>query len=218
MSILHNLKKIDLKLLAEELGVTMPDNAKICEIKELIENSDLFKTDKEFVLGIDKSIMEDRTTKESNNQSAFEIEKIKLAQLEKEIELQRLKKQLLSGERTSARLSVENLITSIKTLTISFPEKPEALHLFFTFLEKAFSANVVPNGLHVEILNNLLGVKANNVLTHTTVEELSDYEKLKEIFLAEFQPTPRECLHNFKIAQRSPNESHMQYVAINSHI
>ncbi|GBM48087.1 hypothetical protein AVEN_34408-1 [Araneus ventricosus] len=90
MSILHNLKKIDLKLLAEELGETVSDNAKICEIKELTENSDLFKTDKEFVRGVVKSIVEDRTTKEFNNQSALEIEKIKLAQLEKEIELQSL--------------------------------------------------------------------------------------------------------------------------------
>ncbi|GBM07084.1 hypothetical protein AVEN_177053-1 [Araneus ventricosus] len=110
MSMLHNLKKIDLKLLAEELGETVPDNAKIFEIKEMIGNSDLFKTDKEFVSGVVKSIMEDRTTKEFSNQSALEIEKIKLAQLEKEIELQRLKNQSLPGERTSALLSVENLI------------------------------------------------------------------------------------------------------------
>ncbi|GBM34770.1 hypothetical protein AVEN_7825-1 [Araneus ventricosus] len=213
MSILHNLKKIDLKLLAEELGETVPDNAKIFEIKELIENSDLFKTDKEFVRGVVKSIVEDRTTKEFNNQSALEIEKIKLAQLEKEIELQRLKNQSLPGERTSAPLTVENLIKSIKTLTIPVPEKPEALYLFFTSLEKAFATKEVPNGLQAEILINLLGVKANIVLTHATEEELSDYEKRKEIFLAEFQPTPRECLSNFKIAQRLSNESHMQFAS-----
>ncbi|GBN29179.1 hypothetical protein AVEN_45865-1 [Araneus ventricosus] len=213
MSILHYLKKIDLKLLDEELGETVPDNSRICEIKELIENSDLFKTDKEFVRGVVKSIVEDRTTKELNNQSALEIEKIKLAQLEKEIELQRLKSQSLPGERTSAPLSVENLIKRIKTLTIPVPEKPEALHLFFTSLEKAFATKGVPNGLQAEILINLLGVKANNVLTHATEEELSDYEKLKEIFLAEFQPTPRECLSNFKNAQRLPNESHMQFAS-----
>ncbi|GBO45853.1 hypothetical protein AVEN_189446-1 [Araneus ventricosus] len=175
MSILHNLKKIDLKLLAEELGETVPDNSRICEIKELIENSDLFKTDKKFVRGVVKSIVEDRTTKEFSNQSAVEIEKIKLAQLEKEIELQRLKNQSLP--------------------------------------EKAFATKGVPNGLQAEILINLLGVKANNVFTHATEEELSDCEKLKEILLAEFQPTPRECLSNFKNAQRLPNESHMQFAS-----
>ncbi|GBM38094.1 Retrovirus-related Pol polyprotein from transposon 17.6 [Araneus ventricosus] len=212
MSILQNFKKIYLKLLAKELGETVPDNAKICEIKESIKkNRDLFKTVKEFVRGVVKSIVEDRTTKESNNQSALEIEKIKLAELEKEIEQQRLKNQSLPGGRTSAPLSVENLIKSIKTLTIPVPEKPEALHLFFTSLEKAFAAKEIPNGLQAEILINLIGVKANNVLTHATEEELSDYEKLKEIFLAEFQPTPRECFNNFKNAQRLPNESHMQF-------
>ncbi|GBO03990.1 hypothetical protein AVEN_124882-1 [Araneus ventricosus] len=101
MSILNNLKKIDLKLIAEELGETVPDNSTICDIKQLIENTDLFKTVQDFVCGVVKSIVEDRTIQESNNQSALDMEKIKLAQLEKEIELQRLKNQSLPGERTN---------------------------------------------------------------------------------------------------------------------
>ncbi|GFS30154.1 uncharacterized protein NPIL_586771 [Nephila pilipes] len=122
MSILNNSKKIDLKLIAEELGENVPDNAKICDIKKLIEDNGLFKTDQNFVRGVVRSIDEDRTTTEANHQSELEIEKIKLAQLEKEIEPQRLKNQSMLGERTNVPLSVENLIKSVKTLTISVPE------------------------------------------------------------------------------------------------
>ncbi|GFR23617.1 uncharacterized protein TNCT_440241 [Trichonephila clavata] len=82
MSILNNLRKIDLKLIAEEQGETIPDNAKIFESKKLIKNSDAFQTDQEFVRGIVKSIVEDRTTKAANEQARLELEKIKLAQLE----------------------------------------------------------------------------------------------------------------------------------------
>ncbi|GFQ77151.1 uncharacterized protein TNCT_186391 [Trichonephila clavata] len=71
MSILNNLRKIDLKLIAEELGETVPDNAKNFEIKKLIENSDAFQTVQEFVRGIVKSIVEDRMTKAANNKLVF---------------------------------------------------------------------------------------------------------------------------------------------------
>ncbi|GBN03063.1 hypothetical protein AVEN_57566-1 [Araneus ventricosus] len=122
---------------------------------------------KEFVRGVVKSIVGDRTTKEPNNQSALDIENIKL---EKEIELQRLKNQSLPGERTSAALIVDNLIKCIKTLTISVFEKPVKLHLLIASLEEVFAAKEVPNGLQAEILINLLGVEANNVLTYATDE------------------------------------------------
>ncbi|GFU13911.1 uncharacterized protein NPIL_455661 [Nephila pilipes] len=122
MSILNNSKKIDLKLIAEELGENVPDNAKICDIRKLIEDNGLLKTDQNFVRGVVRSIVEDRTTTEANHQSELEIEKIKLAQLEKEIEPQRLKNQSMLGERTNVPLSVENLIKSVETLTISVPE------------------------------------------------------------------------------------------------
>ncbi|GFQ96237.1 uncharacterized protein TNCT_102161 [Trichonephila clavata] len=73
MSFLNNLRKCDLKLIAEELRETVPDNAKMFEIKKLIENSDVFQTDQEFVRGIVKSIVEDRTTKAANEQTRLEL-------------------------------------------------------------------------------------------------------------------------------------------------
>ncbi|GBM38996.1 hypothetical protein AVEN_70181-1 [Araneus ventricosus] len=80
-------ERLVLWLIAEELGETVPDNAKICDLKHLIENTDLFKTDQELpVASSNQSLM----TTEKNTQSDLEIEEIKLVQLEKEIELRRL--------------------------------------------------------------------------------------------------------------------------------
>ncbi|GFT38266.1 CCHC-type domain-containing protein [Trichonephila clavipes] len=64
-----------------------------------------------------------------------------------------------------------------------------------------------------EILINLLGERAYNVLLYIKEEELNDYEKLKSIVLREFQLTPRECLNSFKNAVKSSGETYIQFAA-----
>ncbi|GFV77319.1 retrovirus-related Pol polyprotein from transposon opus [Trichonephila clavipes] len=64
-----------------------------------------------------------------------------------------------------------------------------------------------------EILINLLGERAHNVLLYIKEEELNDYEKLKSIVLREFQLTPRECLTSFKNAVKSSGETYIQFAA-----
>ncbi|GFY27542.1 retrovirus-related Pol polyprotein from transposon opus [Trichonephila clavipes] len=64
-----------------------------------------------------------------------------------------------------------------------------------------------------EILINLLGERAHNVLLYIKEEELNDYEKLKSIVLREFQLTPRECLNSFKNAVKSSGETYIQFAA-----
>ncbi|GFW65580.1 transposon Ty3-I Gag-Pol polyprotein [Trichonephila clavipes] len=61
-----------------------------------------------------------------------------------------------------------------------------------------------------EILLNLLGEKAENILVYVKDEEISDYDKLKSLVLREFEPTPLICLQNFQKAKRMPNEAHVQ--------
>ncbi|GFV50586.1 integrase catalytic domain-containing protein [Trichonephila clavipes] len=64
-----------------------------------------------------------------------------------------------------------------------------------------------------EILINLLGERAHNVLLYIKEEELNDYEKLKSLVLREFQLTPRECLNSFKNAVKSSGETYIQFAA-----
>lgn len=79
--------------------------------------------------------------------------------LEKEIELLKLKS--ASGENKTFNddesFNLENLIKSIKVLTIPVPKNVKCFNLFFNSLEKAFKTKGVSDKFKAEILLNILG-------------------------------------------------------------
>ncbi|GFS97642.1 CCHC-type domain-containing protein [Trichonephila clavipes] len=81
------------------------------------------------------------------------------------------------------------MIKSIKTLPLPVPTRSENFNLFFQSLERAFLTKKINDEYKSEILINLLGERARNVLLYIKKEELNDYEKLKSIVLREFQET-----------------------------
>ncbi|GFS59870.1 transposon Ty3-I Gag-Pol polyprotein [Trichonephila clavipes] len=107
--------------------------------------------------------------------------------------------------------SIENFILSVRTLTLPFPKKQEEWNLFFSPLERSLRTKNVPGEFKGQILLNLIGEKAENILVYVKDEEISDYNKLKSLVLREFEPTPLICLQNFQKAKRMPNETHVQF-------
>ncbi|GFU93688.1 uncharacterized protein TNCV_3497391 [Trichonephila clavipes] len=105
------------------------------------------------------------------------------------------------------------MIKSIKTLSLPVPTRSENFNLFFQSLERAFLTKKINDEYKSEILINLLGERAHNVLLYIKEEELNDYEKLKSIVLREFQLTPRECLNSFKNDVKSSGETYIQFAA-----
>ncbi|GFW46096.1 retrovirus-related Pol polyprotein from transposon opus [Trichonephila clavipes] len=105
------------------------------------------------------------------------------------------------------------MIKSIRTLSLPVPTRSENFNLFFQSLERAFLTKKINDEFKSEILINLLGERAHNVLLYIKEEELNDYEKLKSIVLREFQLTPRECLNSFKNAVKSSGETYIQFAA-----
>ncbi|GFS68568.1 retrovirus-related Pol polyprotein from transposon opus [Trichonephila clavipes] len=105
------------------------------------------------------------------------------------------------------------MINSIRTLSLPVPTRSENFNLFFQSLERAFLTKKINDEYKSEILINLLGERAHNVLLYIKEEELNDYEKLKSILLREFQLTPRECLNSFKNAVKSSGETYIQFAA-----
>ncbi|GBO26918.1 hypothetical protein AVEN_55145-1 [Araneus ventricosus] len=77
-------KKEDLILMAKEIGENVPPTAKICDVKEIILNSDEYKGDPDFVKGILENAVTDRKLQEEKE---FELEK-----LNKEKELEKMNK------------------------------------------------------------------------------------------------------------------------------
>ncbi|GFU03198.1 integrase catalytic domain-containing protein [Trichonephila clavipes] len=114
---LNNKRQEDeLRSIADELKLVVPDNAKVLNLRELIQESEIYKTDKETYQAIVDCVLEeinDRRNEDENrrneNENRLEIEKIKLSQLEKELEIAKLHNQ--SGK--SLPLQNENqLITT----------------------------------------------------------------------------------------------------------
>ncbi|GFV80944.1 hypothetical protein TNCV_2269281 [Trichonephila clavipes] len=159
-----------------------------------------------------------RETREATlEKQKIELAKLQLAQLEKEIELQTAKNKALSlnpaakVEEKQFETNIENMIKSIKTLSLPVPTRSENFNLFFQSLERAFLTKKINDEYKSEISINLLGERAHNVLLYIKKEELNDYEKLKSIVLREFQLTPRGCLNSFKNAVKSSGETYIQF-------
>ncbi|GFX77371.1 integrase catalytic domain-containing protein [Trichonephila clavipes] len=99
----------------------------------------------------------------------------------KELELVRLTVRVNSdNERTGEGCnSLDALVKSVRILTVKVPNKPEGWAFFFASLEGAFVSKNVPEKFKSEVLLNLLGEKASNVLTFIKDDELNNYEQLK---------------------------------------
>ncbi|GFW35370.1 uncharacterized protein TNCV_2611691 [Trichonephila clavipes] len=185
---LNKLKKDELKNVAEELNLTVPEGAKIAGLKSVIVNSDVYKNDKELVQSAIDYALAEIKNKRLDSETKLEFERIKLAQLQKQLELANIQKNLIENSdirnpsvfETAANINVETLLKSVKTLTIPVPSRVESYNLFFQSLKKAFKIKEVPEQFKGEILLNILGERVNNLLVHVS-EELNNYiEEVEE--------------------------------------
>ncbi|GFT39923.1 transposon Tf2-6 polyprotein [Trichonephila clavipes] len=217
-----NALKEDLIRVVEELDGTVESTDTIVKLKTKIENSSTFESDPDFVKTLIQNCIDERVSqneREVTSEQKIELAKLQLAKLEKEIELQLAKNKALSlnpaakVEEKQFETNIENMIKSIKTLSLPVPTRSENFNLFFQSLERAFLTKKINDDYKSEILINLLGERAHNALLYIKEEELNDYEKLKSIVLREFQLTPRECLNSFKNAVKSSGETYIQFAA-----
>ncbi|GFR22519.1 integrase catalytic domain-containing protein [Trichonephila clavata] len=108
------------------MGLEIPTEAKVIQLKNLIESSDLYRDDIDFVRELMSNIQKEK-------RDEIELQKLKLSQFEKELELINAKKDLadisqVSETKESSSLSdnLECLIRSVKVLTIPVPVKSES--------------------------------------------------------------------------------------------
>ncbi|GFW54261.1 integrase catalytic domain-containing protein [Trichonephila clavipes] len=216
-----NALKEDLIRVVEDLDGTVESTDTIAKLKTKIENSSTFESDPDFVKTLIKNCIDERVSRNERDleKEKIELAKLQLAQLEKEVELQMAKNEALSlnpaakVEEKQFETNIENMTKSIKTLSLPVPTRSENFNLFFQSLELVFLTKKINDEYKSEILINLLGERAHNVLLYIKKVELNDYEKLKSIVLREFQLTPRECLNSFKNAVKSSGETYIQFAA-----
>ncbi|GFX86367.1 uncharacterized protein TNCV_2562561 [Trichonephila clavipes] len=171
-----NALKEDLIRVVEELDGTVESTDTIVKLKTKIENSSTFESDPDFVKTLIQNCIDERVSqneREVTSEQKIELAKLQLAKLEKEIELQLAKNKALSlnpaakVEEKQFETNIENMIKSIKTLSLPVPTRSENFNLFFQSLERAFLTKKINDEYKSEILINLLGERAHNVLLYT---------------------------------------------------
>ncbi|GFV97779.1 hypothetical protein TNCV_3076131 [Trichonephila clavipes] len=106
MALKLNLKKDKLISVAVEMGLEIPSKAKIIDLKKLIESSAVYKNDIEFVRSLVENALEKnereaeknkheaeknkREAEKNKREAKIQLEKIKLSQIEKQLEWRRL--------------------------------------------------------------------------------------------------------------------------------
>ncbi|GFU93931.1 DUF1758 domain-containing protein [Trichonephila clavipes] len=195
-------KKEDLRRIASELELCVSDKLTVLDFMDLIKNCDRYKNDPDSVHELANLIIEER--KYDENQQ-LELEKIR-EKSKLDLEIARIRANYKDNNtevNCNDSFSVDSLIKSIRTLTVKIPDKPEGWSFFFLSLERAFAAKSVTDKFKPEILLNLLGEKAANIIIYLKDEDLKNYDEIKSIILQEFEPTPQSCLENFKKATQS---------------
>ncbi|GFY30100.1 phosphatase and actin regulator 2 [Trichonephila clavipes] len=126
-----NALKEDLIRVVENLDGTVESTDTIAKLKTKIEKSSTFESDADSVKTLIKNCIDERVSRNEREatleKQKIELEKLQLAQLEKEVELQTAKNKALSlnpaakVEEKQFETNTENMIKSIKTL--SLPEE-----------------------------------------------------------------------------------------------
>ncbi|GFX92485.1 uncharacterized protein TNCV_1707611 [Trichonephila clavipes] len=186
-----NCRKEDLRIVALELGETVAEKVTIVELTEIIKENKYFKEDVEFVKELIQYTIEDRKKAEEDRKRAEEDRK------RMQIEEDRKKE-------TENRLREKELKLELARLNVNSDNERT---------ERAFVSKNVPEKFKSEILLNLLGEKASNVLTYVKEDELNNYEQLKSVILREYEPSANQFLEQFKKATRHPNETFIQYTS-----
>ncbi|GFS72578.1 DUF1758 domain-containing protein [Nephila pilipes] len=144
MSGIAKLKKVELRIVAEEIGLVVNEGMKKSELRRLIEDSDVFKNDNEAVKSaVEEDALENRN-KKSDQDSEIEIERLKIERIKLELQLAQVK---ANGNNTSfdqgcksePEESLDSLIKSVRTLTIKPPKAKSVLST------KADASDVVNN-------------------------------------------------------------------------
>lgn len=110
----------------------------------------------------------------------IELEKIRLERAKAELEMAKLKNEhepVLSYEKHTKAFSFETLVQSMRKKILKLQSRAGGWSLFFSFVERVFTAQSIPNKYKTKINLNLLGEKPSNIIAY--LKEIGDYEKVK---------------------------------------
>ena len=103
--------------------------------------------------------------------------------------------------------------SALKQVMTPMSNEPSEIPHFFENLEAVYAAFEIPVDLHAKLLLPFLSTKVRTLTARLTVEELEDYEGLKDFIFSESKLTPREYKLRFDTATKRSDESYVYFVA-----
>ncbi|GFT37800.1 DUF1758 domain-containing protein [Trichonephila clavipes] len=171
-----NALKEDLIRVVEDLDGTEESTDTIAKLKTKIENSSTFESDPDFVKTLIQNCIDERVSRNEREvtleKQKIELAKLQLAQLEKEVELQTAKNEALSlnpaakVEEKQFETNIENMIKSIKTLSLPVPTRSENFNLKVNSFESL--CDLIISDKVFETLNK-------ETATHIGIREAEDW-------------------------------------------
>ncbi|GFT05777.1 retrovirus-related Pol polyprotein from transposon 412 [Trichonephila clavipes] len=175
-----NALKEDLIRVVENLDGTVESTDTIVKLKTKIENSSTFESDPDFVKTLIKNCIDERVSRNEREvtleKQKIELAKLQLAQLEKEVELQRAKNKALSlnpaakVEEKQFDTNIENMINS--ETYIQFAARLTANFQYYCSLRKV---NSFESLCDLIISDKLFETLNKETATHIGIREAEDW-------------------------------------------
>ena len=126
-----------------------------------------------------------------------------------------------SGVRTGARRGrsetladrVKRYGLALKQVITPMSDDPSEIPQFFEGLEAMYQTFEVPQNLYAKLLMPFLSLKAKILISRLCVQELDDYEGVRDFLLSEFKLTPRKYKLRFDNATKWPDETFLFFTA-----
>ena len=189
----------ELKMKEEEIRLKEQQSAQELKLKE-----------REMKL---KELEYDRLRKRDEEELKLREEKLRQKEEELQYRNQNVQQQAEhERRRLNEKDSLVNRIKSyseaMKNVLWKLPQDASELPSFFEHLENAFDIYGVDQDIKSKLLQMCLHDKAKSLISRLTIQQLDNYNMLKEFLLNEFRVSPVKLREQFFTTKKSPNETY----------
>ncbi|UYV63245.1 hypothetical protein LAZ67_2003535 [Cordylochernes scorpioides] len=207
MTYLGKGMKIDLMLLAQELGESPDSGMRIVDLKDLILKSSAY--DEELVKNMLTNIIEERKAKELKKQRSEELDE------ERRFELEKLRMQTTHNEflKTTESVASGTDVPQIefKKLIPNFNPKETDIATFLNLFERQLKFLKVPNTHWVAYLLGVLPGDVAKLIAREPEEQSHDYDHIKKMLLSRFKLSGDSFRQLFYRHQKSSENTWKDY-------
>lgn len=210
MSFLGKFRKADLILAANELGIEVPAQAKIVDIKELIKKSPHFE--EEFVHDILKNIVEEERRKEEAEEIKRKEEmeeRIRKQQMEFELEKMRLESASNFSGATANKVTTPK--GDIQSLIPKFESEDGEITLFFVLFERQMKFLEIPENMWVTHLINSVPRDVARLIARENEEDFQNFSYIKDLLLKRYKLNAEKFRQLFSQHRKSSSSSWRDY-------